>query len=149
MKNPQTGKIFAEVKPSIVKVLPIPKITTKQQQPFIEKAEIMLSKNRELHDVSFKFLSLLKAEFNLEKLSNKLEQWYTLSFAEFMAELTKQKKVLSLKQKAEWMEYFEKQKAIATAIKTTIDNIDHEIDQMVYALYGLTPEEIAIVEGVK
>ena len=25
--------------------------------------------------------------------------------------------------------------------------LEHQIDDMVYALYGLTPEEIAIVEG--
>ena len=27
------------------------------------------------------------------------------------------------------------------------ENVDRKIDQQVYALYGLTPEEIAIVEG--
>ena len=27
------------------------------------------------------------------------------------------------------------------------DSIEYEIDQHVYSLYGLTPEEIAIVEG--
>jgi len=31
-----------------------------------------------------------------------------------------------------------------SAVKTT----DAEIDRLVYDLYGLTPEEIAIVEGV-
>jgi len=33
------------------------------------------------------------------------------------------------------------------ALKAEIDRLDAEIDQMVYALYGLTPDEIAIVEG--
>jgi hypothetical protein len=28
-----------------------------------------------------------------------------------------------------------------------LDPLEAEIDQLVYALYGLTPEEIAIVEG--
>jgi hypothetical protein len=31
-------------------------------------------------------------------------------------------------------------------LKTQIDQTDREIDRMVYALYGLTEEEIAIVE---
>jgi len=35
----------------------------------------------------------------------------------------------------------------ALAIKHQIDTIDKEIDQMVYHLYGLTQEEIQIVEG--
>jgi type II restriction/modification system DNA methylase subunit YeeA len=47
----------------------------------------------------------------------------------------------------EWMEVFETKKAEAQAIKTEIDKTDKEIDQMVYELYGLTDEEITIVEG--
>jgi len=46
----------------------------------------------------------------------------------------------------EWMDLFETKKAEAQALKTAIDKTDAEIDQMVYALYNLTPEEIAIVE---
>jgi len=32
-------------------------------------------------------------------------------------------------------------------IKRQIDATDQQIDKLVYELYGLTPEEIAIVEG--
>jgi len=34
----------------------------------------------------------------------------------------------------------------ASELKTQIDETDKEIDQMVYELYGLTDEEIEIVE---
>ena len=34
-----------------------------------------------------------------------------------------------------------------TLIKRQIDATDRQIDKLVYELYGLTPEEIAIVEG--
>lgn len=44
------------------------------------------------------------------------------------------------------MQYFEEQKQKAQAIQSKITIIDNEIDQMVYELYGLTEEEIAIVE---
>ena len=47
----------------------------------------------------------------------------------------------------EWMEVFEVKKAAAQAIKTQIDQTDKQIDKMVYKLYGLTPEEIEIVEN--
>jgi hypothetical protein len=50
-------------------------------------------------------------------------------------------------EKAEWMAYFNKKKAEANALQSEINRIDKEIDQMVYQLYGLTPEEIAIVEN--
>jgi hypothetical protein len=34
-----------------------------------------------------------------------------------------------------------------TAIERQIQATDNQIDQLVYQLYGLTPEEIKIVEG--
>jgi adenine-specific DNA-methyltransferase len=34
-----------------------------------------------------------------------------------------------------------------SAASSDTSALEHEIDQQVYALYGLTPEEIAIVEG--
>ena len=45
------------------------------------------------------------------------------------------------------MSLFEKQKKIANDIQAIIDTTDKEIDQMVYKLYDLTDEEIAIVEN--
>ena len=54
---------------------------------------------------------------------------------------------LSLEQQAEWMAYFTKKKTEANALQLEIDRIDKEIDQLVYQLYGLSPEEIAIVEN--
>lgn len=52
---------------------------------------------------------------------------------------------LSLEEEAEWMQYFNKKKAEVNALQSDINPIDREIDQMVYELYGLTEEEIAIV----
>jgi hypothetical protein len=54
---------------------------------------------------------------------------------------------LSLKQKAEWIEYFDEQQGTVVALQQEIDHTDNEIDRMVYELYGLTEEEIRIVEG--
>jgi hypothetical protein len=56
--------------------------------------------------------------------------------------------VFSKLQEMEWMEVFETKKKEALELKAEIDKTDKEIDQMVYELYGLTEEEIAIVEGL-
>jgi hypothetical protein len=45
------------------------------------------------------------------------------------------------------MELFEENKKKALDLKTQIDQTDKEIDRMVYVLYGLTEEEIQIVEN--
>jgi hypothetical protein len=46
-----------------------------------------------------------------------------------------------------WTDLFKSKQREALAIKDIIDRTDREIDQVVYELYGLTEEEIAIVEG--
>ena len=60
----------------------------------------------------------------------------------------KKKKVkLSLSEQSEWEDYFQDEKKKAQAIQEQINQTDREIDQMVYELYGLTDEEIQIVEN--
>lgn len=122
-------------------------ISSFEQQPFINKAEKMLSLNKELQEVLGKFQRTLQREFSLETPSKKLQNWYELSFAEFLKELTKAKVNLSLSLKAEWEDYFLAEQQKAVSIKSKIDQTDKEIDQMVYNLYGLTKEEIEIVEN--
>jgi hypothetical protein len=80
-------------------------------------------------------------------LPTKLQNWHLLDYNEFIAELSKQKIKLSLADEAEWEEYFLSESKKVKAIKTEIDQTDKEIDVMVHQLYGLTDEEIKIVEG--
>ena len=51
-------------------------------------------------------------------------------------------------QQDEWEEYFNQYKAACNEISTQITTTDNEIDQRVFDLYGLTPEEQQIVMGV-
>jgi len=141
--------LFPKIKGYQLKQLPIKEISLENQQPFIEKADQMLSLNKELQEVSAKFQRNLQREFSLEALSKKLQNWYELSFAEFLKELTKAKVnlSLSLKAKAEWEDYFLQEQQKAISIKSKIEQTDAAIDQMVYELYGLTEEEIEIVEN--
>ena len=44
------------------------------------------------------------------------------------------------------MQYFYEQQQNAQGLKSEINRVDKEIDQMVYERYGLTEEEIRIVE---
>jgi hypothetical protein len=79
-------------------------------------------------------------------MPKKLQDWYLLSYADFIKELGKLKIKLSLSQEAEWKEYFRSEAAKLNAIKSQIDTTDKAIDAMLYALYGLSDEEISIVE---
>ncbi len=143
----KTNSSNVSINVGTVKNIPIKVESIDNQDVYESKVEVMLSLNKELQELSAKYQRNLKREFTLETLSKKLQNWYELSFAEFLKELAKAKLNLTLSQKAEWEDYFlaEQQKAIS--IKSQIDQTDKEIDQMVYELYGLTEEEIEIVEN--
>jgi hypothetical protein len=126
--------------------IPIPIISEEQKQTFIEKADKMLLLNKDLQTLSQKVQRSIMREFSLTDLSKKLESWYSLRYKEFLAELAKKKVQLTLSQKSEWEDYFEKESAKVKEIAQQISETDNEIDQMVYELYDLTPEEIEIVE---
>ena len=70
-----------------------------------------------------------------------------MDFANFQKELKKQKITIPLKQQDEWDEYFNQYKTECLSIKTEIENTDKEIDKMVYELYGLSEDEVKVVEG--
>ena len=138
--------MFPKIKGYQLRQLPIKEISLENQHPFIEKADQMLSLNKELQKISEKFQRNLQREFSLETLSKKLQNWYELSFADFLKELAKAKANLTLSQKAEWEDYFLQEQKKALDCQSKVNTTDREIDQMVYELYGLTEEEIEIVE---
>ena len=145
--SPKANKgLFPKILVNDVRNLPLVNIPLEKQQPFIEKADKMLSLNRELQDLSQKFQRMLLRKFDLEKLSTKLQEWYLLDFSDFIKELKRLKVKLSLSQESEWEEYFLEEKSKAIAVDSEIKNTDKEIDSMVYKLYDLTDEEIKIIE---
>ena len=50
-------------------------------------------------------------------------------------------------QQDEWEEYFETYQKELLDLKTQIETTDKQIDKMVYELYGLSEDEVALVEG--
>ena len=144
--NPEKGEALAEVKAFHLENMPLKDISKIEQNPFIKRADLMLSSNKELQEILSKFQRTLQRKFNLDSLPKKLENWYELSFAEFVNELAKKKVKLSLSEEAEWEDYFLQEQQKAIAIKNEIVATDKAIDKMVYELYGLTEEEIKIVE---
>lgn len=141
--------LFQKILIANCKKLPIKEISLEAQQPFIEKADKMLSLNKELQEKVSSFQRLLTRKFELEKLSTKLQDWYLIEFSEFIKELKKSKIKLSLKEEIEWEEIFIEKKEEVEKVKNEIEITDKEIDGMVYELYGLSEEEIKIIEWKK
>jgi hypothetical protein len=107
----------------------------------------MLSLNANLQHKRQRFLRRLQDNLVLQKVTAALEHFDDLDFKAFVAELKKQKISLSLSQQDEWEDYFNQYKAECNALSAQIAATDKEIDHMVYELYGLTEDEIKVVEG--
>ena len=137
--------VFPKAKLGQVRMLKIKKLSLKDQKPFIDKADQMLLLNKDFHDKKSSALKLLQAEYAIEKISRKLEHFYELDFADFLTAM--KLKNISLDQKEDLMWWFGKKKEELASLKATIDQTDREIDAMVYELYWLSDEEIAVVEG--
>ena len=144
--NPERGEALAEVKAFHLDMLPIPNEIDDPYRLEIIVDKILINKKVLLNIVS-SLLMLIDNKYNLINKSTKLQNWPSLDFKAFLGELTKAKVKMSLSEEAEWMAYFKEQKEKALALQSDITRLDREIDQLVYELYGLTEEEIRIVEG--
>ncbi len=142
----QTGNGVFEYVPNVVDKLPIPLIELEAQQPFIEKADLMLSLNKELQKKSDKFIKRIKSNLEIHKISRKLQNFYNFDFRTFLSELRKQKIKLKFKEQDDWEDYFDIYKTEINELQTQINQTDKEIDKIVYELYELTNEEIEIIE---
>ncbi len=141
--------IFPKVNPKDIAQLPIPSKLVNERESTImlsDLADKMLALNKDLQSKRARFLRRLQDNMPEVKVTGALETFDTLDFAGFVAELKKQKIKLSLVQQDEWEEYFTQYKSALNEISAQISATDKEIDERVYALYGLTQEEIAIIE---
>jgi hypothetical protein len=101
-----------------IEQIPVKKISIQSQQPFIEKADLMLSLNKGFQEKSKQFLDFIQSKFGEGKISNKLEKWYELQFQDFVKEIEKYRKSataapkehapLTISEQAEWMDFLTK-----------------------------------------
>jgi type I restriction-modification system DNA methylase subunit len=143
---------YFRFKTAYLEPFPLPKLDNlEQQEPFIEKADLMLNLTKQLQTAKQNFLN----ELHLEKIPQKLQNFEALAFDDFVKEYTKTKKLKFADKleernfKNDWSALFENDKKAVSELKAEIAKTDKEIDAMVYVLYGLSADEIGIVEGKK
>ena len=140
-------ELFPKMRVAEFRELPIKVANNEQQNQIAILVKTMLSLNSDLQQKRSRFLRRLQENMPGIKINGALETFDNLDFAGFVAELKKQKIKLTLPQQDEWEEYFNQYKSECNSISEEIAATDKKIDRMVYELYGLTEEEIKIVEG--
>jgi len=138
---------YIEVKPQYFEQIPIPEIPDKYKSELNQLTENIIRETSNTQKLNAKFIRLLKSKFDEINITKKLEKWFNLSFVEFQKELKKQKFKMSLSDESDWIDFFELQSKSYSEISDSINHLEKEINHMVYELYGLTEEEIKIVEN--
>ena len=82
------------------------------------------------------------------KLTGKLHAWHELDFAAFRAEVKRAFHAeIPLRERGEWETYLSENAARVRELSDQIAVAEREIDQIVYSLFELTPDEIALLEA--
>lgn len=134
------------IKINQLKEIPVPKTDFDSQNFFSKKVDEIMALTSTLNEELIKSIEIIKSEFGVEKINKNLGKFYTLSFDEFINESNIK---LTITKKEELLDYFNKQKEELINLKNKINILDREIDDMVYKIYRLTPEEITVVENGK
>ncbi|MDX0451243.1 N-6 DNA methylase [Sinorhizobium medicae] len=82
-------------------------------------------------------------------MTTKLQEWWTLpDFTAFRAEVKKAFKTdIPLAERSDWEDWINRDRAEIVRLTAEIANAEAQIDKIVYDLFELKPDEIALLEG--
>lgn len=142
------GKVFAKISLDDLSNFPLPAITEDNKNK-VKAAELladaMLNHTAQLQEKRSRFLRRLSENIEGLNITTTLQTPDLLDFKGLISELKKQKIRLTLTQQDEWEDYFNHYKTECQDLIYKITTTDNEIDNLVFDLYGLTPEERQIV----
>lgn len=134
---------YLEVKPQYFSQIPIPQDFSAQESELSSISEKIISDTKKLSEISLRLLNLVQSELEVEKIPTKLNRWWTLNFTDFVKAL---KVNLTLSQKDELIQVFEKYSKECNELDQRVQNSNDEADRIIYKIYDLSDEEINIVE---
>lgn len=148
----EAGRIFPQVKTVNTKQLPFKVSSADYQDSLINLVDLALEYGVKFSESLSKFESYLKKYYSLNELTKKLKKWDDLEFLDFIKELNKAIKKsnsnkITKNDEIDLIEPFELRKSKIKSLKNKIKEIEKQIDILVYEIYGLTKEEIEIVEN--
>lgn len=143
IKVSSKGKI--DFYPDDWKKIPIKEITKDEQIPFVEKVNVIFSLIEDIKKRRNKFFTILSSNFGIKE-NKKLENFEEKDYSQFLQEISKQKKDIDLITQERLFDFFEGKKKEILDIKRKMENVDQDLNEMVYKLYGINQEERKIIE---
>jgi hypothetical protein len=128
--------------------VPVPVVLPTQKQPIEQKVTLLQMLSKQMHEANALFLDTITQQFKPEKISRKLEAWYNLDKNTFFDELSKQKAIYTPQQQMNWLGIFAEKQKETQAIVLQIRRQEQELNEMLYEIYGFTPQEINVIENI-
>lgn len=135
------------VYPTNILALPFIGLDKYDQEEFVLLVDSISGSNEKFYNEINSFQKWLKRTYEIELLSKKLENYYKLDFEEFLQEVKKKKVDITQRKTQDLLEKeFNASLEIIEPLQREIKETEYKINQLVYELYGLTDEEINIIE---
>lgn len=146
--NPFSKKdTFPQIRLHWLKDFPLKEANIESKQSLIKRADELLNLNRKYYDTKYQFLTVISSNFFDGKIPNKIKLFPIMSFEEFKKILIKSSKHnISFTKEQELIKFFDDNRLKLLELKGKIEKTDYDIDKMVYDIYGLTDDEIKIIE---
>ena len=98
----------------------------------LEFSNKQISNYKAFFDLQSNVSKFIETKFNIA-----ISNWNEIDFQTLISLFVNAKIKLSLSEESEWMRYFNEEKLKIQKITTEIEQIDNEIDKIVYELYGI------------
>lgn len=143
---------FSQVDAADLESLPIPHDLRTMAEPLEElalKASNLAQERLTLQTALTRRLPDLCPPDRNPKLTTRLQEWWTLpDFAAFRAEAKRVFKAdIPLAERSAWEDWITRDRAEIARLSAEITKAEAEIDRIVYGLFDLTPDEIALLES--
>lgn len=129
--------------------LPIPVLTEEQRGQIGKLAQQLTDAARERYQVRREMAMRIKSDLGDERsrITDRLDEWFRLDWQGFRDEVRKSfKREIPLKERGEWQALFQEQQEEIERLTAEIVRLEEELNAVVYAVYSLNAEEIALIE---
>ena len=134
----EVGKPMAEVKGIFLKKLPIAVGDDLQMDTIQSIVSSLVELCKKRFDIKLGFIHYLKSTYEPKKVTQRMEEFDSLTFKDFCSELKKQKVKLSAAAQMELLPLFDQKKTAIAALTTQIRTLQTQLDDEVFAIYGIS-----------
>lgn len=139
------GDLFQINKEQILQI-PIKLTDTEIQEKIAKLVENLIEKYKLFQTNIDNCIEIIKLNYNIKKMPNNFKEFYKLGLNPFKDELANLGVEIGIDKIEALMSWYKDKSAMFLSLEKEITDIQLQIDKEIYKLYGLSDDEIMIVE---